>query len=334
MSVTRKDVARLAGVSETTVSFVLSGKRYVSQDLVQKVNAAVKQLNYHPDMIAKTMKGKKTHSIAVLINDFTNPLYMQMIQSIEDAAMANGYFVNICGGNTHLDRYLNGFVSRRVDGVFIVANGENLTSENISFLLENEISVVFGSVNNLMDKRICGVTIDFEKGMDDIIFYLKSNGHEKIAYLSLFDCEANDLRFGCFKRAMRKYFGNTDPLVQSGTGETGAVMRTGYRLAKQLMQTGEEYTAVVCMNDMVALGAIAAFQDNGVRVPDDVSVVGIDNISFSEEYAGGLTTLSHEAELFGRTVFEVLKNNIQDKSNVGRVIIPPELIVRKTTKKR
>ena len=333
MGVTRKDVAKLAGVSETTVSFVLSGKRYVSDDLIQKVNAAVKQLNYHPDMIAKTMKGKKTHSVAVLINDFTNPLHMQMIQSIENTAMDNGYFVNICGGNVHLDRYLDEFVSRRVDGVFIVANAENLTSDNIALLLDNGISVVFGSVNNLMDERICGVAIDFEKGMDDIISYLKSSGHKKIAYFSLYDCGLNDVRLDYFKRAMKRYFNDDDPIVEGGAGLKDSAMRTGYDLAKRLMASKKEYTAVVCMNDMLAMGAIAAFQDSGVKIPDDVSVVGIDDISFAEEYAGGLTTLSHKADLFGKKVFEVLKNNITDKNCVGREIIVPELIVRKTTKK-
>ena len=333
MGVTRKDVAKLAGVSETTVSFVLSGKRYVSEDLVRKVNSAVKQLNYHPDMIAKTMRGKKTHSIAILIKDFTNPLHMQMIQSIENSAMNSGYFVNICGGNMFLDRYVNEFISRRVDGVFVIANAENLMSENICLMLDNGISLAFGSFDSILDDRICGIAIDFVKGMEDIVLYLKENGHSKIAYFSLYESRKNDLRLDGFRQAMVKHFGNSDPVTFSYNGKDESSMRVGYRLAEQFISDGNDCTAVVCMNDMVAMGVITAFKDHGISVPQDISVVGIDDISFAGEYAGGLTTLSHKADLFGKTVFEVLKNNILDKTNVGRVVIEPELIVRTTTRK-
>ena len=333
MSATRKDVARLAGVSETTVSFVLSGKRYVSKERADRVRAAVKQLNYHPDMIAKTMKGKKTHSIAVLINDFTNPLYMQIIESIENKAMDNGYFVNICGGNTHLERYIDEFISRRVDGVFIVANSDLLTTNHIEQLLENNISVVYGTVNDMMDDKICGVAIDFNKGMNDIVSYLKENGHGKIAYMSLYNKGTNDLRLDCFKNSMKKYFGIDNPIIEYGCGIEGTAIKTGYDGAEKLLSRNKDVTAIICMNDLLAVGAISAIDKNGYRVPDDISVVGIDNISISAEYAKGITTLSHKAEYFGEKVFDVLKRNVVDKNDVGREIIAPELIIRSTTKK-
>lgn len=333
MRVTRKDVAELAGVSGTTVSFALSGKRYVSEDLVKKVNDAVAQLGYLPDMAAKTMRSKKTYSIAVLINDFSNPLHMQIIESIENYAMKNGYFVNICGGNTHLERYINEYISRRVDGVFIIADAETITGAHIQQLLDKNISVAFGSVNDKMNPKICGVGIDFKEGMNKIISYLKSIGHKDIAYISAHDEDQMDERLGAFYDSMKNYFGNARPIVEKGDGSSKATLQTGYALTKNLIKRTRDFTALVCMNDMMALGAISAIQDAGLKVPDDISVVGIDDITFSGEWSIGLTTLSHKAAEFGEMVFEVLQDNIVDKSVVGRKIIMPELIIRKSTKK-
>ncbi len=334
LRVTRKDVAICAGVSETTVSFVLSGKRYVSEDLVRKVNNAVKQLGYYPDRAAKIMKSERSNLIAVLISDLTNPLYMQIIESIENHAMKNGYFVNICGGREYLGRYVSEFISRRVDGVFIAANAETMQYEYIEELLKHNITVVFGTVNDEMDKRICGVGIDFIYGMEQIICYLKELGHTDIAYLSqMSDLEVDERTIGFYK-AMERHFGNKNPIVKNGTSEAKVTVHSGYVLTKELLKERRDFTALVCLNDLMAFGAMNAIRDEGLRVPEDISVVGIDDINFAEEWSTRLTTLSHKTEHFGECVFEVMRENIENKENVGRKIIQPELVIRKSTAKK
>lgn len=333
MRVTRKDVAALAGVSETTVSFALSGKRYVSEELVKKVNEAVETLGYYPDMIAKTMRNQNTYSLAVLIKDFTNPLHMQIIKSIENIAVKNGYFVNICGGGDHLERYINEFISRRVDGVFIVADSYSLPEEYINKLLEHNVSVAFGSADERMDKRICGVGLDFKAGMKEIVTYLKSIGHRDIAYISSFAEGEEDVRAESFRLSVKECLGTDNPLVENFESENQGSMRAGYILTERLLDKKKKFTCVVCMNDMMAFGAISAIQNRGLRVPDDISVVGIDNINFSGEWGMGLTTLSHRADYFGELVFKVLHDNILDKSVVERITVTPELVIRKSTKK-
>lgn len=328
---TRKDVADLAGVSEATVSFAMSGRRYVSDELKQRVFSAAEKLSYYPDMIARAMSEKKTNSIAVLTNDLTSLLQMKIIKSIEEAAMAKGFFVNICGGTMKLDRYVNNLISRHIDGVFLAGDPYAITGAHMNLLLENNISVILGSVTNNMDTRLCGVGIDFDKGMRIILKHLAGLGHTDIAYLSAFDeTQKGDVRLSAFCKHASELTGR-NPIVITGEPPFYSTVASGRTLANRLIQSGRSFTAVICANDMMAFGAINALQKSGYRVPEDVSVVGIDDIIFSDDFYLALTTLSHKSELFGKRVFEILYDNINDKANVQREVIVPELIVRTTT---
>ena len=328
----RAEVARMAGVSETTVSFVFSRKRYVSPQLVERVERAARLLDYQPDAIAASMKMGITNTIAVLTNDLTNPLQMKIIKSIEEAAMAEGFFVNICGGSKNLDRYIANLISRRIDGVFLAGDPFAITGGYMNKLLGKQISVILGTVNNISDPRLCGIGVDFEECMVSILRYLRELGHEKIAYLSAFDDrERGDLRLSAFHRFMKEYFGNPDPVVETGRPPYESTVRSGHGLTNALLERTRDFTALVCTNDMMAFGAISALQQAGLRVPEDVSVVGIDDLVFAKDFFPPLTTLSHETEQFGRRVFEILYDNIRDKSVVQRELIAPKLIVRSST---
>lgn len=329
---TRKEVAQMAGVSEATVSFVLSGKRFVSDDLKEKVMKAIDELGYYPDMIARAMIEKKSNSIAVLTNDLENPLQMKIIKSIEEAAMSKGYFVNICGGTMKLDRYVSNLISRHIDGVFLAGDPYAITGKHMNQLLESNISVALGTVTNDMDPRLCGVAIDFKEGMRLIIEYLKQLGHKRIAYISAFDSNGiGDTRLPSFYKYMKEYFGEETPLVKMGKPPYESTVAEGYHLTLSLLQETKDFTALICTNDMMAFGAISALQQEGIRVPRDVSVVGIDDILFSKDFYPALTTLSHQTENFGAKVVDILCDNIMDKSIVRREIIDPRLIIRDST---
>ncbi len=330
--VTRREVAEMAGVSEATVSFVMSGKRYVSDELKDRVMKAIDTLGYYPDMIARAMSEKKSNSIAVLTNDLENPLQMKMIKSIEEAAMKKGFFVNICGGTMNLDRYVANLISRHIDGVFLAGDPYAITGSHMDQLLNNNISVALGTVSDKMDSRLCGVGLDFTEGMKIIIEFLRDLGHTKIAYLSAFDNKSGgDLRLSSFIRYMKECFGINNPILKTGMPPYESTVKAGYDLASSLIADKTEFTAIICTNDMMAFGAISALQQAGMRVPDDVSVVGIDDIIFSKTFYPALTTLSHKVEEFGAEVFRIICNNIADKSVVERKIITPELVVRNST---
>lgn len=328
----RAEVARMAGVSETTVSFVFSKKRYVSPKLVERVQRAAQLLDYQPDAIAASMKMGLTNTVAVLTNDLANPLQMKIIRSIEESAMEAGFFVNICGGSKNLDRYVTNLISRRIDGVFLAGDPYAITGEYMNRLLSKNISVILGTVNGISDPRLCGIGVDFDAGMETIVQFLGSLGHRRIAYLSGFDDrELGDHRLFAFRRYMKGLLGQPDPVIKMGVPPYESTVGSGFSLTKELLKETRDFTALVCTNDMMAFGAISALKEAGLSVPEDVSVVGIDDSIFAKDYFPPLTTLSHETEQFGRRVFEILYDNIRDKTVVRRELITPKLIVRNST---
>jgi DNA-binding LacI/PurR family transcriptional regulator len=220
-------------------------------------------------------------------------------------------------------------ISRHIDGVFLAGDPYAITGNYMNQLLENNISVALGTVSHNMDDRLCGVALDFSAGMRKIVDYLFGVGHRKIAYLSAFDeRQPDDCRLKSFIDCMKTVVGVDHPIVKMGRPPYYSTVRSGYELAVALLNETNDFTALICTNDMMAFGAISALQQKGLRVPEDVSVVGIDDILFSREFYPSLTTLSHRVEIFGKKVFDILCDNIADKSVVGREIIQPELIVR------
>lgn len=327
----REDVARLAGVSGTTVSFVFSQKRYVSPELRDRVLDAAKQLNYQPDMIAATMGGSRTNSIAILTNDIVSPLQMEIIKALQESAIDAGYFVYICGGTKKLENYISHIISRKVDGVFLSVPLEVVGNECIKMLLDRGISVLVTSSRGFCDERLCGLELDFCFGMEQILKYLKECGHEKIAYLSCYDNLDDDKRLPAFRKFMNQMFHQQAPLIELGEPPYESTIETGEYLMKKLLSRTDDFTAVICANDLMAFGALHALHEHGLDVPRQVSVVGIDDISLSKSFYPALTTLSHRSAEYGKTIFEILRNNIENKNCVERRSIEPKLIVRNST---
>ncbi len=328
----RDDVARLAGVSGTTVSFVYSKKRYVSPELTERVLRAAKELNYHPDMVAASMGSGRTNSIAVLTDDIVSPLQMEIVSALQEAAIDAGFFVHICGGTKKLGDYIHNLISRKVDGVFLSVPLAAVGNEGLSMLLDRGISVIVTSSRGFSDDRVCGLELDFTYGMKLILEYLGSLGHRDIAFVSCYDeAESGDRRLPAFRRYMRELFGREDPLVEMGEPPYESTIERGFLLTDRLLARSRDFSALVCTNDMMAYGALRALREKGIRVPEQVSVVGIDDIIFSRSFTPALTTLSHCSQEYGRRIFEILLANIEDKSCVIRDTVRPRLVVRQST---
>ncbi len=328
----RNDVARLAGVSGTTVSFVYSKKRYVSPELTERVLRAAKELNYHPDMVAASMGSGRTNSIAVLTDDIVSPLQMEIVSALQEAAIDAGFFVHICGGTKKLDEYVNNIISRKVDGVFLSVSIASVDNQCIEKLLERGISVVVTSYRGFSDDRMCGLELDFTHGMQIILEYLISLRHSRIAYLSCYDEQGSgDRRLPAFKKYMKELLGEEKPLIQMGKPPYASNIEQGYQLMTELLGRTQDFTAVVCTNDLMAYGAMRALRERGIDIPGRVSVVGIDDIMFSRAFYPALTTLSHCCQEYGKRIFEILLANIEDKSCVTRDIIEPKLVIRNST---
>ena len=328
----RDDVARLAGVSGATVSYVFSRKRYVSPELVRRVMRAAEELDYHPDLLAAAVRRKSSDTIAVLTDDMASPLQIEIIRAIQESAMNSGYFTHICGGVKNLDSYVDDFICRKVDGVFLSVDPAKVNNKSIEKLLDRGISVIITSLRGFSDPRVCGLELDFGAGVSMLVEHFKDLGHSKIAFLSCFDDSYEyDKRLKSFGNNMQRLFGEANPVTVCGSPPWESTIDRGYELAKKLMSTGAEFTAVMCTNDLMALGAMRAFQESGLKVPEDVSVAGMDDILFARSSYPALTTISHRSLEYGHRIFGILKQNIDNKSVVSRERISPSLVVREST---
>lgn len=330
MKATRADVARKAGVSTATVSYVLNGSRRMSEKTRRLVLDAVEELNYKPDMIARSMTKNETMQLSLMINDITNPFYSEIVMGFEAAAIEKGYFVNVCTGYQDINSYFDNYVARRIDGVFVAAIPQKFDLNKLYDLTENGVRVVVSGNTEVDLRRVSSIESDHNAGMEMAVRHLRSLGHEKIAYLSGLRREHNfDHKIEGYLRAM----GQNGDLLLEGQPPFSTGIPDGYAMAQELLASGKEFTAVICTNDLMAMGAISALEDSGLRVPQDVSVMGFDDILFAKSWRPALTTMAVNKFEFGRKAFELLYNNIKN-GNTGYYRTQLELKERASTAKR
>ena len=184
MKATRADVAKLAGVSTATVSYVLNGSRNMSEKTQKRVLDAVEQLNYKPDMVARSMSTNETMQLSLMVNDITNPFFSEIILGFETAAMEKGYFVNVCTGQKDINSYFDNYIARRIDGVYIAAVPYRFDMKRLYALAANGIKVVVSGNAEADLKKVSSIEIDYVDGMNRAMDHLYRLGHRRIAYIS------------------------------------------------------------------------------------------------------------------------------------------------------
>ncbi len=332
MRVTRALVAKKAGVSTATVSYVLNNSRSVSEDARNKVLKAVRELNYKPDMIARSMVTNETKQLGIVLNEITNPFYGEIILGFENAAIEKGYFVNICTGYKNLDAYFDNFISRRMDGVFVAAMPYKFHMNNIYNLVDSGIKVVMSGNSEVDIKRVCSVENDYIDGMHKAVDYLYSLGHRDIGCISgLSKSFKFDRKIEGYLLAINKWkLPCGDSLLVEGSTPYGTSIQDGYALAKKMIASGRSFTAVVCTNDLMAIGAMTAFKEAGLSVPGDISVIGFDGIFLGQYWETALTTMAVPTISLGEKAFELLYGNMK-KGSTGYFLNKLELVVRGST---
>lgn len=333
MKVTRIDVALAAGVSTATVSNVLNNSGKVKEDTAVRVREVIRQMDYSPNLVARSLTTKRTMQVGIVMEDISNPFFSEVARDFESAADEKGYFVNICTGFSKLDDYFDNYIARGLDGIFVTALPHKFNVEKLYKLVEKGIRIVTSGNIEVDSKRISSIENDFENGMWEAVHHLYSIGHRKIAYLSgLGKMLSNDLRCRDYKKAMeRQGLEYLEELLIDGKYPYTTTMQDGYRCALQLLEKKADFTAVICGNDMMALGAMKAMKENGLRIPEDVSVIGMDGTFIGEYWEPSLTTLSLNKNL-GRKAFELLYTNMT-KGNVGYYRSDVKLLIRSSTAK-
>jgi DNA-binding LacI/PurR family transcriptional regulator len=330
MRTTRADVAKLAGVSTATVSYVLNNSRGIAEDTRKRVLTAVEELKYKPDMIARSLVTNETMQLSVVVDNITNPFYGDIVLGFENAAIEKGYFVNICTGYKNIDEYFENFISRRLDGVFIVATIYKFHIEKLYRLVDEGIKVVKCENIEADLRKVSSVENDYMTAMNDAVGHLYNLGHRNIAYISgqskILKC---DPKLMGFQKAVEKFkLGNT--VVLEGNAPYSSDIPDGYNLACKLLSIDKSYSAVICLNDLMAMGAIKAFNENGLRVPEDISVMGFDDIPYAAYWDPPITTMAVPKSFLGSKAFELLYTNMK-KGNTGYFMNRLQLIERKST---
>lgn len=332
MNATREEVARMAGVSTATVSNVLNNPNKVKKETADRVLEIVKVLDYRPDMIARSMSTKRSMQLGIVLESLANPFFGDIVRGFEDAANEQNYFVNICTGFNKLDEYFDNFITRRVDGVFVAAIPYKFNVEKIYNLVDKGIKIVV-SGNVCADfKKVSSIEMNYLGAMQNVMNHLYKLGHKRIAYLSgLGKNVIYDLRIKGYMDMIEKLqLPCGEDLLIEGKYPYSTGMKDGYQFAKQLIDSGKEFTAVICVNDLVALGAMKAMKEHGLKIPEDISVVGFDGIDFGKYWEPELTTMSMNKVEFGAKAFEMLYSNMT-KGNTSYHEYNMELITRNST---
>ena len=321
--VTKQDVAMRAGVSTATVGRVLSGKGYVSSEARTKVEEAVRALNYRRNNLAANLRKRKSNVIAVLVEDLLNPYYMHLAEAMVERAKEKGCIVSLFAvKDRDVRQVLDDLLSNRVCGVV------NLAMFTCDFswydiFLEEGIRLINCTATGPK------VVVDYAEGMCQAMACLQRAGRTRPAFLAGIESwlAPGDLRVSCFRENAQKYGLVYDPdLVLCGKYPIVKAYNVGYELCEALIRSGRTFDSLLCMTDMMALGALKALFDCGRRVPQDVSVIGCDDLDFTGFFQPALTTIAVDKKAEAYAYVDLILDEAASENDVRR--IPTRLVER------
>ncbi|WP_041087466.1 LacI family DNA-binding transcriptional regulator [Jeotgalibacillus soli] len=322
------DVAKLAEVSNATVSRVLSSPENVREETRKRVLESIKELNYQPNTIARSFRKMETKSILVIVPDVTNQFFSEVLRGIEQKAGENGYQVLLGNSNNDVEKeydFLNQLRQRQADGMIL------LTARMKQEVIE-EFSEDFPVVLACEYKEgssIPTVSIDNISGARKATEHLINLGHKRIAHLSgpMEVILSRDRLKGYHQAMLRNELETDSVLVQEGDYSYEA----GYNLMNKLCALEEPPTAVFAANDEMAIGAIKAAKENFFRVPEDIAVVGFDDIKISSIFEPSLTTVSQPKLEIGEKAMELLLKQMNfEELNRKQIVLEDKLILRQS----
>ncbi|SIQ94589.1 LacI family DNA-binding transcriptional regulator [Halanaerobium kushneri] len=334
MTVTRKDVAEKAGVSTATVSNVINGTKYVSEELSQKVKKAIKELNYKPNLVAQSLTTKQSKQVAILIDDITNPYFNEIILGFEEEAKKRNYIVNIGIGNNSPEEYYQDLYSRQIDGIYMVVQLSNIPKEQINEMLKNGTVMVNSFHENPFEINSSSICVDYFGGMKKIFEHLIELGHKKIGYIDFVEpsVKENTSRYESYRFYLKEFnLEYNENYLVFGQPPYFSNYEQGYRDMKKLLARNTDITAVIVINDYMAVGALEAIKDFGLKVPEDISVVSFDNTIFSKISSTKLTSLHVDKKEQGVKAMQLIDEMVTNNVENIKIEMPTELVVREST---
>ncbi|MEZ5426847.1 MAG: LacI family DNA-binding transcriptional regulator [Pyrinomonadaceae bacterium] len=325
-----KDVAKEAGVSTATVSHVINETKFVTDETRRRVQQAIEKLNFYPNAHARSLASGRTNIIGLLVSDISNPFFPELVKSIETAAFERGYNVMLFNTNYNAERaadYVRRLIELKVAGVALMT--AELDPDLIKELQKRNVRAVFNDLG-VVGEYMSNIVLDYSSGIEEAVRHLISLGHKRIAHIAGSSrIRSGNIRREAFVEAMRKFLpGADDSLIFEGDFR----FESGRMAGAKILELKELPTAVVVANDMMALGAMAEFKAAGLNVPQDISIVGFDDIAFASLCEPPLTTVCSPRVEMGRRAVEALMTTIEKTGKSGAEIrIPTYLIIRKST---
>lgn len=337
VTVTIYDVAREAGVSMATVSRVVNNNPNVKPQTRKKVFEAIERLGYRPNAVARGLASKKTTTVGVVIPDISNSIFSEVARGIEDIANMYHYNIILCNADKKKDkeiRVINTLLEKQVDGLLFM--GGAITEEHIQAFKTSSVPVVLCATGD-EQHTIPSVDIDHEKAAYDAVQVLLQNGHRKIAMISgtLQDPTNGYARYQGYKKALEDA---GIPVREDYVRIGNYRYESGLEVTKYFLELDERPTAIFAATDEMAIGAIHALQDSGLKVPDDISVISVDNIRMASMVRPQLTTVAQPMYDIGavamRLLTKLMNKETKDASELSQVILPHDIIHRNSVASR
>lgn len=330
-----KEIAKKLNIAPSTVSRALNDKHDISQSLKEKVNAVAKEIGYKKNSIAARLVNKKSNTIGVFflsrehINSEENTGF-KYVEVILDKIKQKNYDLIIFSVDSDLKdkkKYIDICSERQVEGAIFI--GLEDTDENTELLRNIDIPTV------ILEKRVSGKNISYigsdnEYGVNSILDHLFKLNHKDIAFIKGPDfIECSKDRFTPFYKRMNYLNLYKEKFVKEGNFR----LKSGYTAAKELLELDERPTAIIASSDLMAIGAMKAIEERGLKIPDDISLVGYDGFDVGAFLSPSLTTVLQDFQAMGEKAVDVLFSMIEEKDEAVNIVFKPKLIERKSTKK-
>jgi LacI family transcriptional regulator len=327
-----RTVAALAKVSIATVSRTINGSPAVSDRLSKRVWQAIEQLNYFPNTHARSLVSGRSKFLGIIVENITNPFFPELIQSFEEIAVAHGYEILFGSSNSDpaiLANCVRRMLERKVEGVAVLSFGAE--EPVIDQLVHHNVPMVLAEFR-LGEGKVSTILMDYNTGIREAVKHLADLGHKRIAFLAgPHKLHSAITRENDFRTAMEA----VDLGIQkSWVIECDHTLKGGMAGFGQLQALAEPPTAIVCSNDMTAIGVLRAAYLKNLRVPQDLSVIGLDDIDFAEFTLPPLTTIRLSRIDLGQAAFEALRQQIEEpvNSKIQReFLVSTSLVVRGST---
>jgi LacI family transcriptional regulator len=322
-----REVARLAKVSTATVSRTINGSDKVTPKTKERVQRAIEELRFYPNTWARALGSGRSSLYGLIISDITNPFFPELVKSFEDMAVQHGQEVLVANTNydpARMEVCVSRMLQRKVDGVAIMTS--EMEERLITEFESRGIPLVFLDTGNVREMA-SNIVVDYAAGVDAAVEHITGLEHREIAFIAgPATLRSARIRREAFSRCLDRKKLSAD-LIEQGNHQVDG----GHEAMARLLRAKRRPTAVIASNDMTAIGALGAIHEHGLRVPEDISIVGFDDIALSAFTQPALTTVKLSRAEIARLAFRSLYSIRMDSGVGAEFVVQPALVIRSST---